>query len=108
AVFESPGEVIELLRTQARVISLGARVLTGLSGPVSFPKQTGGMTVLWVPENPASDVTSSELALGLVMLQPKTLQGTTAYSRQLLAQASADVERMVRNDLGEAHARAID
>lgn len=107
-VFEQPGELIELLRNRAAVISLGARVFTGLSGPVGFPKQTSASAIYWVAENPAGDVTDSDAGLGLVSLQPKQLQGSTAYSRQLLNQASIDVELFVRNDLGAQHALAID
>ena len=49
------------------------------------------MTAFWVAENPSSDVTSTDIALGLVNLVPKTLQGATTYSRQLLTTSSIDV-----------------
>jgi HK97 family phage major capsid protein len=107
-VFEQPGELIELLRNRAFVFQMGARLLTGLSGPVAFPRQTGGMTVFWVAENPGADVTASDPALGLATLVPKTLQGTTGYSRQFLVQASLDVEAWVRDELAIAHGLAID
>ncbi len=107
-VFERPGELIELLRNRAVVLQLGARMLAGLSGPVAFPKQTGGMTVYWVGENPASDVTASDVALGLVNLAQKNLQGTTDYTRQLLAQSSLDVEMMVREEFAIAHGLTLD
>lgn len=107
-VFDEPGELIELLRNQARVIEAGARTLVGLNGPVTFPKQTGALTVHWVPENPASDVDESDLGFGTASLVPKTMQGTTAFSRQLLAQAILDVESMVREDLAQGHALALD
>lgn len=107
-VFDSPGQLIELLRNQAAVVSLGAQTLTGLSGPIAFPKQTGPATAVWVGENPGADVTASDVALGLVQLTPRTLQATSGYSRQLLVQSSLDVEAMVRNDLALVHALAID
>jgi HK97 family phage major capsid protein len=108
AVFDVPGQLIELLRNRAAVVQLGAVMLTGLSGPVAFPKQTSAMTAYWVGENPGADVTASDPGLGLVTLQPKTLQATTSYSRQLLAQATVDIENLVRNDLANIHALAID
>lgn len=107
-IFERPGELIELLRNQSAAVLLGAQTLTGLSGPIAFPKQTGAMTMFWVGELPAANVTASDVALGLVTLTPRTLQGTTAYSRQLLMQASIDVEAMVRRELATTHALAID
>lgn len=39
---------------------------------------------------------------------PKTLQGSTSYARQLLAQASLDVEMLVRDDLAAGHGLAYD
>jgi HK97 family phage major capsid protein len=107
-VFDRPGEVIELLRNQTAVVRLGARLLTGLTSPIAFPKQTGAMTATWVGENPGSAVSASDLALGLVTLTPRWLQATTSISRQLLIQASIDVEGMVRNDIARIHAIAID
>ncbi len=107
-VYEQPGEMIELLRNQAVIGRLGARFLGGLSGPVAFTKQTGGLTVYWVGENPAADVTSSDVAFGLVNLAPKTMQATTAYSRQLLVQSSVDIEAMIREEFSQAHALKLD
>lgn len=107
-VFDRPGELIELLRNIARVIAKGATVLSGLSGPVPFPKQTGGVAASWVQENPASDVGETNPTFGTVSLSPKTLQAYVAYSRQLLAQASLNVEAMVRNELAIAHGLAVD
>ena len=107
-VFTQAGDFIDLLRNQSIAVSLGARVLSGLTGPVSFPKQTGPATVYWMPENGGTDVTASNATLGSVGLTPKTLQGTTAFSRQLMAQSSIDVEQFIRADLAAAHALAWD
>lgn len=107
-VFDEPGDLIELLRNKAMVIRSGARVLTGLQGPIGFPKQTGAMTITWVAENPGADVALSDIAFGLVTLAPKTMQGSTQYTRQLLAQSVIDIEALVREDLAIGHALAID
>lgn len=106
--FTEPGEFIDLLRNASVAVRLGARVLNGLQGPVSFPKQTGAGTAVWVAENPGTDVAESEATLGAVGLAAKTLQSTTSYSRQLLAQSVIDVEQMVRDDLTAIHALAWD
>lgn len=107
-VFTEAGEFIDLLRNQAISVLLGARVMTGLSSPVSFPKQTGAATAYWMPENDGTNVTASNATLGSVSLTPKTLQATTAFSRQLMAQSSIDVEQFIRNDLAASHALAWD
>jgi len=107
-VQEQPQDMIELLRTRTMVLAMGGRSLTGLTAPISFPKQTGGMTMYWMPENGGTDVTDSDLGTGLVVMTPKTLMGLGKISRQLIAQASVDSEAMVRDELVNADARAFD
>lgn len=108
AVFTEPGDLIELLRNRSVAVELGARILSGLQGPVSFPKQSGANTGYWVAENSGTDVTAGNATLASVSLSPKTLQASTAYSRQLLAQATFDVEAFIRGDLAAVHALAWD
>lgn len=105
---EYGGELIEILRAMALVVSMGARVLTGLSSPVAFPRQTQDVTAYWVAENSGVNVPDSNVATDLVTLNPKTLQAATAYSRQLLVQSSVDVEAMVRSSIAAQHALALD
>jgi HK97 family phage major capsid protein len=107
-VFDRPGEMIELLRDSTLLARMGARILTGLTAPIPFARQIGGLTVHWVPENPASDVSSSDEAYDIVTLFPHTMQGTTALSRQLLVLGTVDGEMMVRGDLAAAHGEAFD
>lgn len=102
------GGFIDLLRNKSRVIQAGARMLSGLDGPVTFSKQTGAGTFAWTGENPGADVAESNLLLGTVSLQAKTGQSTTSFSRQLLRQAVEDVEQLVRSDLAAIHALGID
>lgn len=107
-VFDQPGGLIELLRNNTVLLRSGARLLTGLTAPIAFVKQSGAGTAYWVGENPGVDVTESNLTTGIVTLAPKTLQATTAFSRQLLQLSSEDAERMVREDMAAIHAIAID
>jgi HK97 family phage major capsid protein len=107
-VFTEPGSFIEMLRNRAMVIRMGATVLAGLQGNVAFPKQTGAGSASWVTENPGSDVADADLALTQVTLSPKTLQSSTAYSRQLLAQSVVNVDNIVQQDLVQVNALAVD
>ncbi|WKZ15437.1 MAG: phage major capsid protein [Candidatus Jettenia caeni] len=107
-VFDQPGNLIEMLRNTSIVARLGAKILSGLTSPITFVKQTGALTIAWNGENPGSDVSESNITFGTVSLSPKTCQGTTAYSRQLLAQSSFDVENLVRNDFAISHALGWD
>ncbi len=107
-VFTEPGDLIDMLRNASVAVRLGARMLTGLQGPLSFPKQLTASAAYWMPENDGTDTTASNATLGSVTLTPKTLQATTAYSRQLLAQSTLDIEALVRADMAAVHALAWD
>jgi HK97 family phage major capsid protein len=107
-VFIEPGGFIDMLRTRARVIQLGATVLPGLQGNVAFPRQTGAGTFSWVGENPGSDVAESDLALDQVQMSPHTGMSRTQYSRQLLRQGVVNVDNIVQNDLVQINARGVD
>jgi len=107
-VFQEYGEFIDLLRNISVLTRMGARTLTDLRGPITFPKQTGAGTAYWVGENPGSGVTQSNPTFGTMVMSPKTLQATGAVSRQLLVQSTPDVEALVRQDLAAVHALAWD
>ncbi len=107
-VFTEPGSFIDLLRNRAMVMELGATVLPGLRGPVSFPRQTGAGTLYWTGENAGSDVTESNTTLDQVTLSPKTAMAREAYSRQLLAQGIVAADQIVTNDLVRIGALGID
>ena len=89
--------MIELLRNKALVTALGARTLGGLMGDVAIPRHTGGATAYWLDE--ATAATLSQQTFGQLALIPHRLAAVTAYSKQLLAQSSIDVEAFVREDL---------
>jgi HK97 family phage major capsid protein len=100
------GSMIELLRNKTVVASMGATTLSGLVGNLALPRQTGGATAYWLDET--GQVTASDQSFGQLGLTPKRLVGLTKYTKQLLAQASIDVEGFVRNDLTTVLAIAKD
>jgi HK97 family phage major capsid protein len=109
--FTQPGEFIDLLRNRMKLRALGARVLAGLTGPVSMPRQTAAASGEWIGENSGTDAADSNVLLALVTLAIKTYQASTSFSRQLLVSAlsaSVDAEQMVREDLALVHALAFD
>lgn len=107
-VYTEKGELIPLLKNMAVALKMGARFLSGLSAPITFPKVTGGGVASWVAENPGSDVADSQFTTGSLTLSPKTLQASTPISRQLLYTSSEDAEALIREDLALAHALAWD
>ena len=98
---------IEMLRARARVIQLGARMLSGLQGNVTIPKQTAGATAYWLA-NEATAITESQQTIGQLALSPKNVGAYTEVSRQLMVQSSPDAEQLVMNDLATVIALAID
>lgn len=85
---------------------LGVRVLSGLQGNITIPRQTGSMTSGWVAENGA--LGSSDLTFDNVTMAPKHAGGITEMSRQLIQQSSPDIEQLIRDDLSFILAQAID
>ena len=98
--------LIELLRNKMKVMSLGARSLTGLQGDIAIPSADGGATAYWLTET--GSVTGSDQTFGQLALTPKRLAAMTAYSKQLLAQSSIGIESFVRDDLMQTLALAKD
>ena len=97
---------IDLLRNASALDQAGATVLTGLSGNVNIPRQSGAGTAYWVAES--GSPTESKQTIDQIALTPKTCGAFTDYSRKLLIQSSIDVENMVRNDLARVIALEID
>jgi HK97 family phage major capsid protein len=88
------------------LLKLGGQVLSGLSGNIAIPKQTGSATAYWIAEGAAT--TASDLALGMLELSPKTVSAKSGYTRNMLLQGNPSVEALVMNDLAAAIALAID
>jgi HK97 family phage major capsid protein/HK97 family phage prohead protease len=92
-----PGSFIELLRKRNFLTGLGVTILSGLTGPVGIPKQTGTSQVYWKGEGVAA--AESEPSVGQVTMTLKEMSAWTRFSRSLMLQSSIDVETFVRNDL---------
>jgi HK97 family phage major capsid protein len=107
AVYEvvSP-TMIELLRNSMLMRALGARVLTGMEGNFSIPKQTGTGTAYWVTEGNAP--TESAPSIGSVDLSPNTIGAFGDYSRQFLHQTGIDAEQFMREDFTTVIAIELD
>jgi|TARA_R110002110_G_scaffold96331_2_gene248254 HK97 family phage major capsid protein/HK97 family phage prohead protease len=100
------GSFIDLLRNASALDRAGATVLTGLTGNVAIPRQSGAATAYWVAESGAPS--ESQQTLDQVTMMPRTVAAYTDYSRRLLIQSSVDVENMVRSDLAKVLALKID
>lgn len=100
-------ELIELYKATSVVMQAGATILSGLTAsPIEIPKQTGGATAYWLGEN--TEITESALTLGQINMTPKRVAALVKLSNRLIKLANPSVEAMVRRDIGEAIALAID
>lgn len=106
AKFVEYGGFIDLLRNRMRVLQLGAQMLPGLQGDVSFVNQSAAGSVSWGAET--TNAATSSLTIAARTMAPKILQSATRYTRQLLAQAVFSIENLVRLDLALVHALELD
>lgn len=98
---------IEVLRNRTVATRMGARVLSGLDGNVTIPRQTGAATAVWMA-NEASTLTESQQVFAQLALSPKTVGAYTEVSRQLMLQSSPAAEGIVTSDLAAVCAIAYD
>jgi HK97 family phage major capsid protein len=101
-------DMIELLRNQMVVRQAGARVLTGLTGNITFPRQITANALSWTGENPSTGNANTALTFDNVTLTPKTAMVSTAASRQGIVQFNQDLENVVREDLAQVIALGLD
>lgn len=99
-------QYIDRLRAALAVRRLGARVLSGLVGNLDLPRLIDSAATGWVNENQA--LTLSNPNFGKVSMGPRHCGGLTELSRQVLQQTSMDVENLVRSDLAQMLAAAVD
>ncbi|QOE32738.1 major capsid protein [Achromobacter phage Mano] len=99
------GSFIDMLRNRTTIMRLGTP-LAGLVGNVDIPKQLGGATAYWVGEG--EDAAEGTPVIGQITLNPKTVAAYTDITRRLLKQSTPDAEGIVRRDLLNAMAQAID
>jgi HK97 family phage major capsid protein len=98
--------MVELLRNQSHVMSLGARTITGLRGDISIPRVISGTTAYWVSETGA--ITDSNAQFGQLQAKPRRLGSTTQYTKQLLVQTAFGVEAFVRDDIMASFGTELD
>ncbi|WP_375381734.1 phage major capsid protein [uncultured Sphingomonas sp.] len=86
--------------------AMGATVLTGLSGNVVIPRETGSPAVGWVNEDQA--LPYGNATFDSVTLSPHHVGAITELSRQLIMQASPAADGILRRMLARNLALEID
>lgn len=100
-------EFIDVLRNEMSVMQAGARMLNGLQGNVNIPKKATASTAAWIGTE-GGNATESEPTFATVSMTPKQLGAFTDMTRQAIQQSSPAIESLVRDDLTQALALAID
>lgn len=101
-----PDAFVDALRNASSVMQAGATMLTGLQGNVKIPKKSATSSGGWFTEGNAAS--ESEMTITSITMSPKTVGAFTDVTRNLMMQGSPDVENLIRNDLAESLALAID
>lgn len=99
-------EFVEYLRNTAKVVGLGARLITGLKGNITIPRQLTGAAAYWVAEG--ASITQSSATFGQIVATPRRVGTSVPYSKQFLAQTSLGAEAFVRDDSMAAIAVDLD
>jgi HK97 family phage major capsid protein len=101
------GDFIDVLRNSSSVMQAGATLLRGLSGNIVIPKKTASSSAGWIATEGGA-ASESEFTSGSVTMSPKVIGAFTDASRLMLQQSSLDIENLIRDDLTQSIAIAID
>jgi len=111
-----PG-AIEALRAPAVIEQIGTTVISGATGNIQFPRISTKAAVALTTatgtdganlDAEIGDAGTSGMAMDEVTLKPQRAAAFTAYSRLLIEQGGADVERVISADLAAAMNAFID
>lgn len=100
-------EFIDVLRNSASVMQAGARMLPGLVGNIAIPKKATASAGGWISTEGGA-ASESEPTFSQVTLAPKTVGAFTDMTRQAILQSTPAIEQLIRDDLTQAIALAID
>ena len=100
------GSYVDALRARSLVRGAGATVLSGLKGDVAIPAANAVTTAYWVAENSAA--TEGAPTYRQITMNPKTVSAYVDVSRHLLSQSAVAIEAILRKDLIDGLASAVD
>lgn len=98
---------IDVLRNEALVLRLGARVFTGLSGNLDVPVRTGVTGWYWVEEG--ANIPESRGSFDILKFRPHDMAVINAVTeRQLMQSDISNMEALIRMDIAEEMALGLD
>ncbi len=97
---------LDRFRPALKTEGMGATVMRGLTGNLELPMLDTSGSAHWVAEN--GDTTRSAVTFGKVAMAPKTVSGEYRVSRRLMLQSGTAVDGILKSDLGQILAQALD
>ena len=97
---------IEALRAPTVLEGLGTTVIRNATGNLQFPRVSTKAT--GIEETEVSQDASSGLDMDQLTLSPTRVAAQTTYSKQLILQGGAEVDRLISNELAQAMNAFID
>jgi len=101
-----PEEFIAVYRSAMVCRQAGMRILPCTGAPVLIPKATAGGTVYWLAQN--GSITESSPTPGQLSLSPKFAAHRVQLSKFLVNTSAGAAEQIVREDMANALAAAVD
>lgn len=98
---------IDVLRNAMMVRALGATIIGDLSGDLDIPRKSAAGSASWVSAE-GNDAAETNPTFDLVSFRQKTVAGYTMATRKMMSQSSLDIENMLRDDLAQDIAIAVD
>lgn len=93
-------------RPSLKIESMGATVLSGLSGDLDLPRLSSSGSAKWVDEH--EDATRSDVGFEKKSMGPKTVSAEYELSRRMKSQSHQAIEPILRSDIGFILAQAVD
>ena len=100
---------IEALRAPTVIEGLGTTVIRNATGNLQFPRVSAkAVGNVGVTQTEVTQDTASGMEMDQVSLNPQRVAAQTTYSKQLILQGGAEVDRLISNELAAAMNAYID
>jgi HK97 family phage major capsid protein len=106
-IFDDPKAILPSLRPNTVFEKLGATYFRNANGPVVIPRQTGSTTA----DSTLTEVeaiSTSNISMDQITLNPQRIGAGTSYSRQLLMQSLESLDAFILADLNKTMGLAVD
>ena len=92
-----PERYIDINRQTSSVMAAGATIINGLAQNIDIPKLNSDTSATFYAENSA--ISDDDLDIDTVQLRPKLCAGTASFTRQVLIQATPQIDQLIRRNL---------